>query len=68
MTTLVTVVEEVVTLAVTEGDETISIAVGEPGPVGGQGEPGFTTGIDIINGGMPNTNYTNEYQFDGGVP
>lgn len=38
------------------------------GPKGVQGEPGFTTGIDVISGGAPATDYANEYQFDGGAP
>jgi len=44
------------------------IEIGMQGPQGVQGEAGFTTGIDIISGGTPTTNYTNEYQFDGGTP
>lgn len=45
-----------------------STEVGLQGPPGVQGEAGFTTGIDIISGGAPATNYTNDYQFDGGAP
>lgn len=41
---------------------------GIQGIQGIQGEPGFTTGIDLISGGAPNTDFTNEYQFDGGTP
>lgn len=46
--------------------EIIEVAI--QGPPGVQGEAGFTTGIDIISGGAPATNYTNDYQFDGGAP
>jgi len=45
-----------------------STEVGLQGPKGVQGESGFTSGIDVISGGAPNTNYTNDYQFDGGAP
>lgn len=38
--------------------EIVEIAV--QGPPGIQGEAGFTTGIDIISGGTPSTNYTND--------
>jgi hypothetical protein len=67
MTTTVTVSEEVITLT-EEIVETITITTAEQGPPGIQGEAGFTTGIDIISGGNPDTDYTNEYQFDGGTP
>lgn len=46
--------------------EVIEIAV--QGPPGVQGEAGFTTGIDIISGGAPATDYTNAYEFSGGTP
>lgn len=45
-----------------------STEVGFQGAKGVQGEPGFTTGIDVISGGVPATDYTNDYQFDGGAP
>lgn len=45
-----------------------STEVGLQGPKGVQGESGFTSGIDVISGGTPSTNYTNDYQFDGGTP
>lgn len=45
-----------------------STEVGLQGPKGVQGEAGFTTGIDIISGGAPATNYTNDYLFEGGAP
>lgn len=44
------------------------IEIAAQGPPGPQGESGFSTGIDIISGGTPTTDYTNEYQFDGGTP
>lgn len=65
--TTVTVSEEVISLT-EEVVETITITVAEQGPPGIQGEAGFTTGIDVISGGTPSTNFTNEYQFDGGTP
>lgn len=65
--TTVTVEEEVITLTA-EVVETITVTVAEQGPPGVQGEAGFTTGIDIISGGAPATDYTNDYQFDGGAP
>lgn len=46
--------------------EIIEVAI--QGPPGVQGESGFTSGIDVISGGTPSTNYTNDYQFDGGAP
>jgi len=65
--TTVTVSEEKITV-LNEIVETITITVAEQGPPGPQGEPGFSTGIDIISGGAPSTEYTNEYRFDGGTP
>jgi len=65
--TTVTVSEEVISLT-EEVVETITITVAEQGPPGIQGEAGFTTGIDIISGGAPATDYTNDYEFDGGTP
>lgn len=44
------------------------VEIAAQGPPGIQGEAGFTTGIDIISGGTPSTNYTNDYQFSGGTP
>lgn len=44
------------------------LEVGAQGPPGIQGDAGFTTGIDIISGGLPDTDFTNEYQFSGGAP
>ena len=65
--TTVTVTEEIIALTA-ETVTVITVAVCEQGPPGAQGQPGFTTGIDIISGGTPTTDYTNEYQFDGGTP
>lgn len=65
--TTVTVNEETITLT-QEVVETITVTVAVQGPPGIQGEAGFTTGIDVISGGTPSTNYTNEYHFDGGAP
>ena len=65
--TTVTVSEEELSLT-EEVVETITITVAEQGPPGIQGEAGFTTGIDIISGGAPATDYTNDYEFDGGTP
>ena len=67
MTDIIEVLSGVQIVEVATGEiEIIEIAV--QGPQGIQGEAGFTTGIDIISGGSPTTNYTNEYQFDGGTP
>lgn len=63
MTDPTAVIVETLEVVVIESTE-----VGLQGPRGVQGEPGFTTGIDIISGGDPSTDYTNEYQFDGGAP
>lgn len=65
--TTVTVTEEIIEVT-QEIVETITVTVAEQGPPGIQGEAGFSTGIDIISGGTPSTNYTNEYEFSGGTP
>ena len=65
--TTVTVTEEIIRLTA-ETVTVVTLTVCEQGPPGIQGEPGFSTGIDIISGGSPTTDYTNEYQFDGGTP
>ena len=65
--TTVTVTEEIIELT-EEIVETITVTVAEQGPPGPAGASGFTTGIDIISGGAPATDFTNEYQFYGGAP
>lgn len=63
MTEITATIVETLEVIVVESTE-----VGLQGPKGVQGESGFTSGIDIISGGAPSTDYTNEYQFDGGTP
>lgn len=63
MTEITATIVETLEVIVIESTE-----VGLQGPKGVQGNNGFTTGIDIISGGSPSTNYTNDYQFDGGTP
>lgn len=63
MTDPTAVIVETLEVTVIESTE-----VGLQGPKGVQGESGFTSGIDVISGGAPSTNYTNDYQFDGGAP
>lgn len=47
--------------------ETIVVSVeGEQGPPGPPGEHGFTTSVDVIDGGTAFTDYTNGFIFDGG--
>lgn len=65
--TAVTVVEEVILLT-GETVEVVTVTVAEQGPPGIPGAPGFTTGIDVVSGGAPDTDYTNGYHFDGGAP
>ena len=45
-----------------------STEVGLQGPKGVQGQAGFTTGVDIISGGAPDTDYSAGYIFTGGTP
>jgi hypothetical protein len=65
--TTVTVTEETIELT-EEIVETITVTVAEQGPPGPQGDSGFTTGIDIISGGAPDTDYSEGYIFSGGPP
>jgi hypothetical protein len=67
MSTTVTVSDEVITLT-QEVVETITVTVAEQGPPGPAGAAGFTTGIDIISGGAPDTDYSEGYIFFGGNP
>lgn len=59
VTTEVVTVEHVVI-------ETVEVAM--QGPPGPQGTSGFTTAIDIIDGGTPTTDYSTAFIFDGGAP
>ena len=64
--TTVTVTEEVVEIT-NEIVETVTVTVAEQGP---PGPPGVLapTGIDIISGGTPSTDFSNGYIFSGGAP
>jgi len=58
---------EIVSSAVATTEiEAVELAM--QGPSGPPGAPGFTTGIDIISGGTPSTDYSDGYIFSGGQP
>lgn len=63
MTEIITTIVE--TLQVVEIE---TIEVGRQGPPGPAGASGFTTGIDIISGGAPDTDFSAGYIFFGGNP
>jgi hypothetical protein len=64
--TTVTVTEEVMTLT-QEIVETITVTTAEQGPPGPAGL--FAPeGIDIIQGGAPDTDFSAGYIFEGGAP
>ena len=44
------------------------VELAQQGPPGPAGTPGFTTAIDIISGGAPDTDYSDGYIFFGGTP
>jgi hypothetical protein len=53
------------TVATTELE---AVELADQGPPGPPGRDGFTSAIDIISGGAPDTDYTDGYIFSGGTP
>lgn len=47
---------------------TVITVSGQQGPPGPQGNHGFQTSVDVIDGGTPSTDYTTGFVFDGGAP
>jgi hypothetical protein len=70
MTDIVEVASGLVEIIEVESGSVEIVEIAVQGPPGIQGEAGFgfTTGVDIISGGAPATDYTNDYQFSGGTP